>query len=310
MRAHGGGRLVERRVLEPVDSARADGGVDGALGLVSRAMIIAQISDTHIDPEDPNGARRLCDLEQVVVDINGLDPRPDAVVHTGDLAHNGNEVKYRAAKAILARLRCPFFPVAGNRDEPDLLRGFFSTGRDLRPGTPFFQYAAEDFPVRLLILDSRHRESNQGEFCALREDILTAALDDTPNRPTALFLHHPPFEVVESKYPWQFEERASVDRLDRILRGRDSVVRLFCGHAHRDARGTVGGVPAGTVPSVAVDLRLGDFGDEVGKAPVYQLHRFDGATFTTELRATRALAEVAVGAELADLAARDQRAVT
>lgn len=254
-------------------------------------MLIAQISDTHIDPENPNGGQRLAALEQAVADINGLAPLPDAVVHTGDLAHNGSDAKYRAARGILAGLRCPFFPVAGNRDEPDLLRQFFPAGRPLAPEAPFFQYAVEDFPVRLIVLDTRHAEQNQGDFCEERAAILAAALDAAPERPTALFMHHPPFEVVESTYPWQFVERGAIARLAAVLAGRRNVVRLFCGHTHRDARGAVAGVPAGSVPSLAVDLRLGDFAPGLETAPIYHLHRFDGTVFATDLRAALPFAQ-------------------
>ena len=39
-------------------------------------MIIAQISDTHIDLNHHNGAQRLRDMERVVTAINALDPGP------------------------------------------------------------------------------------------------------------------------------------------------------------------------------------------------------------------------------------------
>ena len=44
-------------------------------------------------------------------------------------------------------------------------------------------------------------------------------------------------------------------------------------------------VPASTVPSLAADLRKGEYPDGAGAAPLYQIHRFDGAgSFVTELR--------------------------
>jgi hypothetical protein len=110
-------------------------------------------------------------------------------------------------------------------------------------------------------------------------------LAEDPSRPTAVFMHHPPFEVRESKYPWQFDSREDIDIVEQALEGFDQVVRVFCGHAHRDTGGSIAGVPASCAPSVAVDLRLGDFPGVADKAPVYQIHRFDPRSgFVTETR--------------------------
>ena len=52
-------------------------------------MIIAQISDSHIDPNSDKLEDRLNNLLCVVDNINNLDPSPDLVIHTGDVVHNG-----------------------------------------------------------------------------------------------------------------------------------------------------------------------------------------------------------------------------
>ena len=56
-------------------------------------MIIVQISDTHIDPEDLKVLSRILELERCVSDINRIDRSPDVVIHTGDIAHNGSSSK-------------------------------------------------------------------------------------------------------------------------------------------------------------------------------------------------------------------------
>jgi 3',5'-cyclic AMP phosphodiesterase CpdA len=60
-------------------------------------MIIAQISDTHIAVDAPDAAQRMRDLELMIADINGLDPIPDVIVHTGDIVHNGDPQEYALA---------------------------------------------------------------------------------------------------------------------------------------------------------------------------------------------------------------------
>jgi hypothetical protein len=125
-----------------------------------------------------------------------------------------------------------------------------------------------------------------GEFCQVRADNLRAALAENRDKPTALFMHHPPFEIAESKYRWQFDSLDGIDRMRRALEGQSHVIRAFCGHAHRHAAGRIAAVPVTSTPSVAIDLRLGDFADDVRSAPLYQIHRYDGRCgFASEIRA-------------------------
>lgn len=251
-------------------------------------MIIAQISDSHIDPAHDSGPARLGDLEACVDDINALDPAPDLVIHTGDMAHNGDGEKYRLALGILKKLKKPLFICAGNRDERSLLAAQFASGHRLMPDAPYVQYAVDDFPVRLIALDTLSAQSNQGDFCPERADNLRRILATDVLKPTVVFMHHPPFEITESKYPRQYEQWESAERLAGVLKDNSQVVRGFCGHSHRHATGTVAGIPFSTAPSVARDLRLGDFAPDMSDFPVYHLHTFDGkSAFRTEIRPAR-----------------------
>lgn len=249
-------------------------------------MIIAQISDTHIDLDGPNGAARMRNLERCVDDINGLDTLPDAVLHTGDLAQTGAPAQYREAARILGALRCPLHVAPGNRDDRGALRAAFPADGYLLPDSPFVQYRVDEYPVRLIALDTKSENGNMGDYCAIRAESLSAALAEDTTKPTAVFMHHPPFEIVESAYPFQFESREAVAMMSRVLNRHGQVVRAFCGHAHRAAAGTIGDVPVSTMPSVAVDLRLGAYPDAVQSVPLYQIHRFDAEHgFVSEIRA-------------------------
>lgn len=251
-------------------------------------MILVQISDTHIDPEDKNAQARIRDLERCVQDINGLDTPPDAVIHTGDLAHNGTPAKYAEASRILSDLRYPLHIAAGNRDDRIALSSAFPHSCKFLSDSPYMQYSVETYPLRLVVIDTLSGTSNQGSFCQDRAHDLRNMLAENPSKPTAIFMHHPPFEIRESKYPWQFDSREEIEILEQALEGYQQVIRVFCGHSHRAAEGKIAGVPASCVPSVAVDLRLGDFPGVAKNAPVYQIHRFDPRSgFTTEIRVAR-----------------------
>ncbi len=238
-------------------------------------MIIAQISDTHIDLDSPKGAARLGYLERCVADMNRLEPLPDAVIHTGDLTHNGKPAEYREAKRVLGALRCPLHVAAGNRDDRAAMQATFPADRDLLPGTSFVQFSVDAYRVRLIAIDTLSEGGKQGDFCQNRADSLRAALAEDTAKPTVIFMHHPPFEVRESDYPIQFASWESVDRLHRALDGQRQVIAVFCGHTHRNAAGQVGGVAVSSTPSVAVDLRLGRYPAALEAAPLYKLHRVD-----------------------------------
>lgn len=238
-------------------------------------MIVAQISDTHIDLHGPNGAQRLGNLERCMADINRLDPLPDLLIHTGDLAQNGSPTEYEAARRILDALRCPYLVGAGNRDDRDALRAAFPAERYLLPETAFAQYSVDGFPVRFVAIDTLSDASNQGDFCQVRADSLRQALAEEPEKPTVVFMHHPPFEVLDSDYPRQFVSWDSVERLGRALEGHRQVIGMLCGHTHRDTAGEIGGVSVSSMPSVAVDLRLGDYPASVDGVPLYKIHEID-----------------------------------
>jgi 3',5'-cyclic AMP phosphodiesterase CpdA len=251
-------------------------------------MIIAQISDTHIDLDGPNGPARLSNLERCVEDINRLEPLPDVVIHTGDLAHNAKPSEYETAKRVLDALRCPLLVAAGNRDDRGAIRGTFPAETYLLPDTPFVQYRVETFPVRLIAIDTLSENSNKGTYCQVRANSLRAALAEDTSKPTAIFMHHPPFVVHESDYPFQFDSWESVERVAQALVGQRHVVGMFCGHTHRNVAGEVGGVPVRSMPSVAVDLRLGSYPVEFQSVPLYKLHRLDRERgFVSEIRAAR-----------------------
>ena len=147
-------------------------------------MLIAQISDTHITVDLPEASSRLDDLARTVAAINALDPAPDVVLHTGDLANRARAEEYAAAREVIAGLAAPFFPVPGNRDDRRLLRETFLTGPCLAPESGFVQYVVDGFPVRLVGLDTHSGESQQGRFCPERARIAGGALAAGAERPT------------------------------------------------------------------------------------------------------------------------------
>jgi Icc protein len=248
-------------------------------------MIIAQISDTHIALDALDADRRLRDFALTVADINALDPLPDVIVHTGDIVHNGRPEEYAQAVATLANARAPVFVLTGNKDDRAHLCEAFSDRGYLAPDSDFVHYAIDDYPVRLIALDTLSPGSNKGDFCDARVRRLIDMIDRETTKPIAVFTHHPPFEVSVGPDPLHFETPKIMSRLQRALQHSGRVVAVFSGHVHRAAAGFVEGIPATVMPCIATTLRKGEYPAGMRTRPVYQVHRFDPAWgFATETR--------------------------
>lgn len=247
-------------------------------------MIIAQISDTHIALDAPDADRRIRDFERTIADINALDPRPDVIIHTGDVVHNGRPDEYAEAVPILAGARASVYVIPGNRDDRANLHAAFSASGYLAADSNFITYAIDDYPVRLIALDTLS-SGNKGGFCAERFERLVDLIDTETTKPIAVFTHHPPFEVTVGPDQLHFETPEIMARLRQALQHSGRVIATFSGHVHRAASGHVGNIRATVVPCIATALRKGQYPAYMDARPIYHIHRFDPLWgFATETR--------------------------
>jgi Icc protein len=238
-------------------------------------MIIAQLTDTHIfalSSAQPLARKRAEDLRRCVADINRLNPLPDAVIHTGDLAHEGEPEAYALARDILSELVPPFFLIPGNCDNRAALAEVF--GDTVPMDGAFVQYAVDEFPLRLVGLDTQGTIGHDGDYDDERAGELDALLDAEPEKPTALFMHHAPFAMGSE--PPAFRVQATAERLAGQIARHPQVIRIFCGHHHAPSSGPVGTAQGSTAPATAIDRRDGPFPEAMADRPVYEINVFDG----------------------------------
>lgn len=234
-------------------------------------MIIAQISDTHImarSSDDEAGARRAENLRRCVADINRQGV--DLVIHTGDSVHNGLAEEYAHLREILAGLDAPLFLVPGNRDRREALRAAFDDLAYLPKTGDLLHYAIDDYSIRLVALDSIAAGERKGVFSTERLAWLEETLAQAPDRPTILFMHHPPFDIGDH-YVGGYRRPQDAEDLAAVVSRHPQVTRLLCGHVHCAHRTPWGGTVATTMPSVAVDLRK-EVDPALDGMPVYFLH--------------------------------------
>ena len=216
-------------------------------------MLIAQITDLHVVAPGELCQGRVptnAQLQEAVAHINRLDPRPDVVLATGDLTDHGTAEEYAALRGILAASLPPVYLIPGNHDHRDVFLDAFADHAYLpRRGAPFAHYAIDQYPVRLLGLDTTVLGQPHGALCDERLAWLDAALGAAPRRPTLIFMHHPPFRTG---IRWVDAMGLHGGRkMEAIVARHRQVERIACGHVHRPIQAAWGGTIAGTAPSVS-----------------------------------------------------------
>ena len=191
-------------------------------------MIIAQISDTHIlakSSDQPAGVSRADILRRCIADIN--EQSVDAVIHTGDSVQHAQPGEYAYLREILGELNAPLFLVPGNRDRHDALRAAFDDFSYLPKSGELLHYAIDEYPMRLVGLDSVTDGERKGVFDARRHAWLDETLALEPDKPTLLFIHHPPFDVVEAGYTGGYRDTEDARALTALVSRHPQVRRLL-----------------------------------------------------------------------------------
>jgi 3',5'-cyclic AMP phosphodiesterase CpdA len=258
-------------------------------------MLIAQITDIHLgfEPGNPDELNRRR-LDQTLAHLRAFKPRPDLLLVTGDLADKGeDEEAYRQLKSALQDYPIPTYFGLGNHDS----RGpFFDVFAQVPGPSGFLQYSIEDYPVRVLMLDTLEVNRHGGGFCEDRAAWLEERLSEQPERPTLLALHHPPLPTGLS---WMTENPDALwaERLRGVVAPRRNIVGIISGHLHRPIvalwAGTTLVVCPPTSPQVALDLDTIDPNQPDGRpmivaaAPGFALHFWNGKALISHFGSAR-----------------------
>lgn len=222
-------------------------------------MLIAQLSDPHLRPRevlygglvDSNAM-----FQAAIRHLNGLEPRPDLVLLSGDVVDEGTPAEYGLARELLAEIRQPLLVIPGNHDEREAFRAAFADHAYLARQGPLHFVAGGHGPVRIIGLDITVPGLHHGDMDDAAVAWLESALAAEPDRPTIVMMHQPPFA---SGIPYIDEYRCRRgDRLAAIVSRFPAVERILCGHIHRSMHLRFGGTLLCTAPSTttAIALRL------------------------------------------------------
>jgi 3',5'-cyclic AMP phosphodiesterase CpdA len=243
-------------------------------------MLICQLTDLHVRPRG-RAASRVSEtnmlVERAMRAVAAFSPRPDVLVITGDLTDCGLPAEYELLNALLRRtLPLPTFVIPGNHDRRETLRAGLAHLPGLAADPDYIQYAVEDFPVRLVMLDTLVPGAAQGELRPVQLEWLDRTLAAAPDKPTMIAMHHPPFACGIANMDAINLRNGGV--FAGVIARHNQVERIICGHHHRAITGRVAHAIATVSPSVVhqVEMTLDPAaeGTFVFEPPAFQLHRW------------------------------------
>ena len=251
-------------------------------------MLLAQLTDLHLRAEG-QPCHRVSETnmlsERAFRAVARLRSRPDAIIVSGDISDTGQASSYAVMQAILHRhvRATPVYMIPGNHDDRAIMRAEMAGWPGMADPSGFVQYTVEHFPVRLVLLDTVVPGQAHGALCDARLDWLERTLSASPERPTIVVMHHPPFacglgfmDTINLRTP---------ERFVAIIARHRQVARILCGHHHRAVFAPVAHAIASIAPSVAHQLVLDLHGQGAPmltmEPPAYQLHLFDAGAIST-----------------------------
>lgn len=246
---------------------------------MSAPFLLAQLSDLHVAAEGKLCMGRIdtaAMLAACVGHLRAFKHRPHAVVLSGDLVDLGSAPEYARLRELLAPLAMPVYLMPGNHDVRERLRAAFPEHAYLRQSPEFIQYVIDDYPLRIVALDTVIPGKGTGELCGRRIEWLDRTLAREPQKPTVVLMHHPPFATLID-YMDRFPARDR-DALAAVIGRHPQVQSILCGHVHRPIETRFAGTLASTSPSIAHQVAL-DLEDDAPlrytmEPPAYRLHAY------------------------------------
>jgi Icc protein len=246
-------------------------------------MLICQLTDLHVRPvgqPDNRVVETNMFVERAFRAVAAFTPRPDVILLTGDLTECGLDAEYANLARLIRRYLppVPLFVIPGNHDRREKLREGLAHLPGVTADPVYVQYAVEDFPVRLVMLDTVVPSAGHGELRLEQLQWLDRTLARVPNKPTLIGMHHPPFACGIAHMD-KIRLRDSAAFVEVVARHKQ-VEQIVCGHHHRPITARVAQAVASISPSVAHQVEMSLHPDDPGafvfEPPAFQVHRWTG----------------------------------
>jgi 3',5'-cyclic-AMP phosphodiesterase len=206
--------------------------------------VVAHISDTHLlagDARQYGAIDTVAHFRSVLDRLIRIDPPPQALVCTGDLADLGEPQAYRALRELVepraADIGARVIWCMGNHDERAAYSRELFGDESEEPQDRVYDVAG----LRIVSLDTSVPGWHHGEITDDQLTWLADVLATPAEHGTILALHHPPIPspLVPAAEIIELQE---TERLAAVLRGSD-VRTILGGHYHYTSHSTFAGIP-------------------------------------------------------------------
>ena len=182
-------------------------------------------------------------LEAAFAEIDVADC--DAIIASGDLAHQATEAVYRRFHGLITRFfNGPLLCLPGNHDVLSAMQV---------AGLPMQSIIWSDW--QLVALDSHEDDKPQSLITEIDRQALSQAVAGTQSRHILLATHHP---LVEVQCPWLDRDRivGPLELLNWLNQEANERLRgAVFGHAHQEVQAMVGPWPVFGVPSTCFQFQ-------------------------------------------------------
>lgn len=236
------------------------------------AVRLLHITDLHILPTAGAtiyGTDSFESLRAVLGAARALPEPPDLIVATGDLSEDGSPGAYRRLHQLLAGTGLPAHVLPGNHDAAAEL------GRALLGGAVQAGPVVDVGAWRVVLLDSQVPGRPHGHLDRAQLDLLAAALDEDPDRPVLVCLHHGPARYCPSSGC----QLQNPDDLLKLLAAHPNARGVLAGHGHVDLEQRHGHTAIFVTPSTCSQLWHAQPGEAADHEDFEASHRFDPSRY-------------------------------
>ena len=274
-------------VLTPIDLAVAND--ESRMSRLGRPLFV-QISDTHIGFNKPANPDVAATLTRSIEVVNSMSPRPQLIIHTGDITHLSKPEEFESAQQLLSTLQVSeLHTVPGEHDVADAtVSEYFN--RFGKPSNNKGYYSFDHAGVHFMALNNvmHFKPGGLGALGAEQLAWVTADLKSRRNStPIVVFAHMPLWTVYE---PWGWGT-ADASELTTQLQ-RFGSVTILNGHIHQIVQKVEGNITFHTARSTAYPQPQAGIGKGPGPltVPSDSLPAMLGVTRVSEKRHPHALA--------------------
>lgn len=246
----------------------------------ARPLRVLQLTDPHLMAGSDGtllGVNTRNSLDAVIAEVLRSHGQPDLILATGDLAQDGSQEAYRFLGERLGAFNCGSAWLAGNHDDAARLYAIAA------------EYGASQRHIvqggwQFILLDSSVPGQVYGELAESELSFLAERLEQNPDLPALVTLHHHPVDVGAD---WMQDiGLRNRDAFWQVIDRFPQVKVVLWGHIHQNLEQQRKGVHLMATPSTCIQFTSGsrDFSVEE-QAPGYRWFELQASgSFTTEVR--------------------------